>query len=320
MKKKALILGIGGQDGFYLTELLHSKGYDIWGVLRPEDLSMETLSGLQGKVTLMQGSICDRTFMARLLGEFKPHEIYNLASISFIPLSWEQPAFVGEVNGSAVGQILELIRTNSPQTRFFQAGSSEMFGHHPIESPQNEQTPFNPDNPYASAKVFASNLVANYRNKYNLFACTGILYNHESPKRGINFVSRKITLAAVSIHLGRQTELLLGDLTASRDWSYAGDIVHAMWLMLQNDAPVDIVLGSGRLHTITDMLDIAFSHFNLNWKNYVKAAEKFMRPAETRPLLADLTFARNHLKWTPKVDFNKLIGMMVETDLSDLQK
>ncbi len=319
MNKKVLILGIGGQDGFYLTQLLHSKGYEIWGVLRPEDLSSETLSGLQGKATLMQGSICDRTFMTRVLSEFKPSEIYNLASISFIPLSWEQPALVGEVNGSAVGQLLELIRTNSPETRFFQAGSSEMFGHNPIQSPQTEQTPFNPDNPYASAKVFAANLVANYRNKFNLFACTGILYNHESPKRGIDFVSRKITYAAASIHLGLQSELFLGDLSAARDWSYAGDIVHAMWLMLQNDKPIDFVLGSGILHTITDILHIAFSHFDLNWKNYVRTTEKFMRPAETKPLLADPSFARTHLHWSPSVDFEQLITMMVKEDIDRMK-
>ena len=315
MSKIVLILGIGGQDGFYLTELLHSKGYEIWGVLRPEDLCAETLSGLQGKATLLQGNICDKAFMTRVLSEIKPNEIYNLASISFIPLSWEQPALVGDVNGSAVGQLLELIRTNSPRTRFFQAGSSEMFGHNPIESPQNEQTSFNPDNPYASAKVFAANLVANYRNKYNLFACTGILYNHESPKRGTDFVSRKITLAAASIHLGLQSELFLGDLASARDWSYAGDIVQAMWLMLQKDEPVDFVLGSGILHTITDMLDIAFSHFSLNWKDYVKTDVKFLRPAETRPLLADPSFARNHLHWKSEVDFEHLIKMMVESDL-----
>lgn len=318
MKKKALILGIGGQDGYYLTELLHSKGYEIWGILRPEDLSNEILTGLQGKTTLMQGSICDRTLMARILEEVNPHEIYNLASISFIPLSWEQPALVGEVNGSAVGQLLELIRTNSPESRFFQAGSSEMFGHNPIESPQNEHTPFNPDNPYSSAKVFAANLVANYRDKFNLFACTGILYNHESPKRDVNFVSRKITRAVVSIHLGFQSELILGDLAASRDWSYAGDIVHAMWMMLQNDTPVDVVIGSGKLHTITDILDIAFSRFDLNWKDYVKTNEKLMRALETKPLLADPSFSKKHLNWTPEVDFTQLIDMMVENDLSDI--
>jgi GDPmannose 4,6-dehydratase len=319
LNKKALILGIGGQDGFYLTELLHSKKYEVWGILRPEDLSTETLSGLQGKATLIQGSICDKPFMTQILSEIKPHEIYNLASISFIPLSWEQPALVGEVNGSAVGQLLELIRINSPETRLFQAGSSEMFGHNPIESPQHESTPFNPDNPYASAKVFASNLVANYRDKFNLFACTGILYNHESPKRGIDFVSRKITHAAVSIHLGLQSELLLGNLTASRDWSYAGDMVNAMWMMLQKDAPVDIVLGSGKLHTITDILDIAFSSFNLNWKDYVKTSNRLIRPAETKPLIADPSFSKNYLSWSPKVDFKKLIDIMVEYDLSDLK-
>jgi len=320
LNKKALILGIGGQDGFYLTELLCSKGYEIWGVLRPEDLSTETLSGLQLKATLLQGSICDKTFMARILREVKPHEIYNLASISFIPLSWEKPSLVGEVNGSAVGELLELIRTNSPATRFFQAGSSEMFGHDPIESPQNEHTPFNPDNPYASAKVFASNLVANYRDKFNLFACTGILYNHESPRRGIDFVSRKITHAAASIHLGLQSELFLGNLNASRDWSYADDIVHAMWLMLQNHEPVDVVLGSGKLHTITDILDIAFSYFKLDWKDYAITSDKFIRPAETKPLVADPSFSKSHLHWESKVDFEHLIKMMAESDFNELSK
>lgn len=320
MKKKALILGIGGQDGFYLTKFLHGKGYEIFGILRPEDMCAETLNGLQGKATLIQGSICNKTFMTNVLNEIQPTEIYNLAGISFIPLSWEQPALVGDVNGSAVGQLLELIRTNLPKARFFQAGSSEMFGHNPIESPQNEHTPFNPDNPYASAKVFATNLVTNYREKYNLFACTGILYNHESPKRSIDFVSRKITQAAVFIHLGLQSELLLGDLTASRDWNYAGDIVEAIWLMMQKDEPIDVVLGSGVSHTIKDILDIAFAYFNLNWKEYVKTNEKLIRPHETRPLLADPSFARNHLNWTLKVDFKQLIEMMIESDLGETKK
>ena len=315
MSKRALILGIGGQDGYYLTELLYDKGYRVWGVLRPEDMSEGILQGLQGKAYLLEGDISDRVFMAKAISELRPHEIYNLAGISFIPLSWERPGLVGEVNGSAVGRILELIRTNLPEARFFQAGSSEMFGHDPAESPQNENTPFRPDNPYASAKVFAAHLVSNYRRHFNLFACTGILYNHESPRRGLQFVTRKITHAAAEIHRGRQRELALGDLQALRDWSYAGDTVHAMWLMLQHNEPRDFVIGSGRLHTIEDCLDIAFFRLGLKWQDYVRIDPEYVRPRETKPLLADPTQAKDVLGWWPQVDFEKLIEMMVEADL-----
>jgi GDPmannose 4,6-dehydratase len=319
LDKKALILGIGGQDGYYLTELLFGKGYQILGVLRPEDLSEETLGGLKGKATLLQGDIRDGVLMARVLDEIRPDEIYNLAGISFIPLSWQKPALVGEVNGSAVGCILELIRTNLPAARFFQAGSSEMFGHDPAESPQNEDTIFKPDNPYASAKVFAVHLVANYRKHFDLFACTGTLYNHESPKRAKQFVTRKIARAAVAIRLGLQNELVLGDLKAARDWSYAGDTVKAMWLMLQQDEPKDFIIGSGKLHTIQDCLDVAFSYVGLNWQDYVRTDPRYVRPLETRPLLADPTWANEILGWQPQVDFEELIEMMVKADLKSLQ-
>ncbi len=320
LNKRALIIGIGGQDGYYLTHLLSGKGYEIWGVALPEDLSKETLAGLKGKANLLQGDICNGVFMARVLSEVRPDEIYNLAGISFIPLSWEKPALVGEVNGSAVGRVLELIRTNLPTARFFQAGSSEMFGHDPVESPQNEETPFRPDNPYASAKVFASHLVANYRKHFGIFACTGILYNHESPKRGKEFVTRKITRAAAAIHLGLQKELVLGDLSAARDWSYAGDTVEAMWLMLQRDEPQDFIIGSGKLHTIQDCLDIAFPHVGLNWQDYVRTDPEYVRPTETKPLFADPTRAKEIVGWQPQVDFDQLIRMMVEADTEDLQR
>ena len=318
MNKKALILGIGGQDGYYLTELLFGNGYQIWGVLRSEDLSEETLTGLKGRAAILQGDMRDGVLMARVLEEILPDEIYNLAGISFIPLSWEQPALVGEVNGSAVGRILELIRTNLPVARFFQAGSSEMFGHDPAESPQNEDTPFKPDNPYASAKVFAAHLVANYRKHFGLFACTGILYNHESPRRGIEFVTRKITRAAAAIRLGLQKELVLGDLKAVRDWSYAGDTVKAMWLMLQQDTPKDFIIGSGKLHTIQDCLDVAFSHVGLKWQDYVRTDPEYVRPLETIPLLSDPSRAKEILGWRSQVDFAALIEMMVKADMEEL--
>jgi GDPmannose 4,6-dehydratase len=317
LHRTALILGIGGQDGFYLTELLFQKGYHIWGVLRPEDVSEEVIVGLKGKAELIQGSICDGPFMARVFGEVRPDEIYNLAGISFIPLSWEQPGLVGEVNGSAVGRILELIRTNLPTARYFQAGSSEMFGHDPAESPQNEQTPFKPDNPYASAKVFAAHLVTNYRKRFGLFACNGILYNHESPRRAIDFVTRKITRAAAAIHQGLQKELVLGNLNAARDWSYAGDTVKAMWLMIQNGEAQDFVIGSGKLHTIQDCLDVAFSHLGIEWKDHVRTNQEYVRPLETKPLLADPFQAREILGWQPQVDFEEFIKMMVKADLKN---
>ena len=320
MNKKALILGIGGQDGYYLTELLSRKGYQVWGLLRPQDLSEGTLAGLKGKANLLQGNICDGIFIARVLGEMRPDEIYNLAGISFIPLSWEQPALVGEVNGSAVGRILELIRTNLPAARFFQAGSSEMFGHDPAESPQSEDTPFKPDNPYASAKVFAAHLVANYRRQFRLFACTGILYNHESPRRDLQFVTRKISRAAAEIHLGLRKELVLGNLNAARDWSYAADTVKAMWLVLQQDEPMDFVIGSGKLHTIEHCLDVAFSHVGLDWKEYVRTDQKYLRPLETKPLLAEPIRAKEILDWQPQVNFEELIQMMVEADVANCKR
>ena len=223
-------------------------------MFRPKDFSEEVLSGLKGKATLLQGDICDGVFITRVLNQLHPDEIYNLAGISFIPLSWEWPGLVGEVNGSAVGRLLEIIRLNLPMVRFFQTGSSEMFGHDPVESPQNEETEFKPeDNPYGSVKVFATNLVVNYRKNFGLFACTGILHNHESPRRGKEFVTRKITHAAVAIKLGLQRELVLGDFRAARDWSFAGDTVKAMWLMLQQDEPDDFVIGSGILHFKTEI-------------------------------------------------------------------
>jgi GDPmannose 4,6-dehydratase len=320
LDKKALILGIGGQDGYYLTGLLSGKGYQVWGILLPEDLSDEVLTGLKERANLVQGSICDRVLMARMLNELRPDEIYNLAGISFIPLSWDQPARVGDVNGSAVGQILELVRTNLPNARFFQAGSSEIFGHKPAESPQDEQTPFRPDNPYASAKVFAANLLANYRKHFGLFASMGILYNHESPRRGVRFVTRKITLAAAAISLGIQKELVLGDLKAQRDWSFAGDTVNAMWLMLQQEEPGDFVIGSGKLHTIEDCLEVAFSFLALKWQDYVRIDKEYVRPSETRPLLADPSMATEKLGWRPEVDFEGLIRMMVREDLRKLKR
>jgi GDPmannose 4,6-dehydratase len=319
MSRKALILGIGGQDGYYLTNFLYRKGYEVWGMFRPEDVSEDVISGLKGQATVLQGDICDGVFMTRLLSEVHPDEIYNLAGISFIPLSWERPGLVGEVNGSAVGRLLEVIRINLPSVRFFQAGSSEMFGHDPVESPQNEGTEFRPDNPYGSAKVFATHLVANYRKKFGLFACTGILYNHESPRRGKEFVTRKVTRAAAAINLGLQRELILGDLRAARDWSFAGDTVKAMWLMLQQDEPEDFVIGSGQLHTIQNCLDVAFSYLGIEWKNYVRTDLKFVRPPDARPLLADPTRAKKILGWQPKVGFEKLIEMMVKVDTEELR-
>jgi len=318
MSRKALILGIGGQDGYYLSNLLYRKGYEVWGVLRPEDISEEVLSGLKGQATVFQGDICDGVFITRVLSQVHPDEVYNLAGISFIPLSWERPGLVGEVNGSAVGRLLETIRINLPSVRFFQAGSSEMFGHDPVEFPQNEETEFRPDNPYGSAKVFATHLVANYRKNFGLFACTGILYNHESPRRGKEFVTRKITHAAAAIKLGLQRELVLGDFRAARDWSFAGDTVKAMWLMLHQDEPDDFVIGSGILHTIQNCLDVAFSYLGIEWKNYVRTDLEFVRPVDEKPLLADPARAKKILGWQPKIGFEKLIEMMVKADIAEL--
>ena len=319
-KQAALILGIGGQDGFFLSHLLADREYSITGFLLPSDMTGPTIPFLpHGNVKLVDTGICDDASLRSIVGEDKPQFIFNFAGVSFIPYSWDAPREVEKTNGYAVGEILQIIREESPKTRFFQACSSEMFGHNPKESPQNEDTPFNPDNPYGSSKVFAYHLTKNYREKFGIFACSGILYNHESEWRPPRFVTRKITLAAASIKLKKQDKLELGALETVRDWSYAGDIVFAMWLMMNADKPKDYVLASGKLHQVKNVLDVSFGHVGLDWRDYTQVDESLKRETEGLPLCGDSSRARKELSWQPETDFESMIRMMVDTDLERLR-
>lgn len=318
--RRAVIFGIGGQDGYYMSHLLLAKGFEVTGVLLPEDMNSETVQRLPESVRLVQGSISDRELLKTVIKENKPDHIYNFAGISFVPYSWEVPPLVAEVNGFAVSIMLDIILKECPEARFFQAGSSEMFGHDPFCSPQNENTPFKPDNPYASAKVFATHIVRNYRDQMGLFGCVGILYNHESPLRGPQFVTRKITQAAAAIKMGRAEKLELGSMQPVRDWSYAGDMVDAMWLMMEAPEPKDYVLASGELHSVKDWLETAFSHVGLKWQDYVLRVGYLVRPDEGRPLCGDSSLARSELSWKPRVAFEELVKMMVEEDLLKLKE
>jgi len=316
----ALILGIGGQDGFFLSHLLADRGYSITGFLLPRDMTAPTVPHLpNGNLKLVDTGICDYLSLRRIVADDKPGFIFNFAGVSFIPYSWDAPREVEKTNGYAVGEILQIIREESPKTRFFQACSSEMFGHNPKQSPQNEDTPFNPDNPYGSSKVFAYHLTKNYREKFGIFACSGILYNHESEWRPPRFVTRKITSAAASIKLGKQDKLELGALETVRDWSYAGDIVNAMWLMMNADKPKDYVLASGKLHAVKDVLETAFGHVGLDWRDYTQVEESLKRGPEGLPLCGDPSRAREELGWQRKMNFESMIRMMVDKDLERLR-
>ena len=319
-KPVALILGIGGQDGYFLSHLLADRGYSITGFLLPRDMKAPTISHLpDGNLKLVDTGICDYVSLRRIVADDKPQFIFNFAGVSFIPYSWDAPREVEKTNGFAVGEILQIIREESPKTRFFQACSSEMFGHNPQESPQNENTRFNPDNPYGSSKVFAYHLTKNYRDKFGIFACSGILYNHESEWRPPRFVTRKITSAAASIRMGKQNQLELGALDTVRDWSYAGEIVRAMWLMMNADNPKDYVLASGKLHSVRDVLDVAFGHVGLDWHDYVLVEESLKRGPEGLPLCGDPSKAREELGWQRKMNFENMIRMMVDKDLERLR-
>ena len=318
--KRAIILGIGGQDGFFMAHFLAGMGCEVTGVLLPADKSNETIRHIpQSGVMLIESSIGEVQVLRKIIADQRPSYFFNFAGISFIPYSWEAPGEVEKVNGYAVGEILQIIKEESPETRFFQACSSEMFGHQPVESPQTEYTPFNPDNPYGSSKVFAYHLTKNYREHYGLFACSGILYNHESEWRPLKFVTRKITVAAAAMKLGKQDSLEMGAIDAVRDWSYAGDIVNAMWLMLNAEEPRDYVLASGTLHSVKDVLDIAFDHVGVDWAQYVLIDESLRRPPEGKPLCGNSSRARRELGWQPKVTFEQMIRLMVDKDLERLK-
>jgi len=320
MSKTALITGIAGQDGAYLTELLLEKKYRVFGMDRqaPEDY-VENIEHLKNKITLRQGNLMDQMSLIDLIEEAQPDEIYNFAAQSFIPLSWKEPVITGDVNALGVTRILEAIRRVKPDVKFYQASSSELFGKPEIK-PQNENTPFNPGTPYGTAKLYAHNITANYRDKLGLFSCSGILYNHESPRRGKEFVTRKITLSAAKIKLGLQKELHLGNLDAHRDWGFAKDYVHAMWLMLQQDDPDDYVIATGEEHSVRELVETAFSHLGLDWEKYVVKDPKFFRPVDLNMLVGDSSKARKKLSWKPSVSFDQLVKLMVDSDIKELKK
>jgi len=311
----AIITGITGQDGSYLAELLLSKGYRVVGMVRRSSVvTFERIQHFQDQVEILQGDLHDQSSLMDLMEQYKPDEVYNLAAQSFVPTSWNQPVLTGEVTALGVTRMLEAIRLLSPKTRYYQASSSEMFGK-VCEVPQRESTPFYPRSPYGVAKVYGHWITVNYRESYNLFAVSGILFNHESPRRGTEFVTRKITHAAVRIKLGLAKELRLGNLEARRDWGFAGDYVEAMWRMMQNEYPEDYVVGTGETHSVREFCEKAFAFLDMDYQQYVIQDPRFYRPAEVDMLVADSRKARQELGWAPKVDFASLVRMMVDSDL-----
>jgi GDPmannose 4,6-dehydratase len=317
---RAMITGITGQDGSYLAELLLEKGYEVHGVVRRSSTeTFERIAHIKDRLTLVQADLHDQVSMIGAISAVQPTEVYNLAAMSFVPTSWKQPILTAEITALGVTRVLEAIRVVDRSIRFYQASSSEMFGH-AQETPQTEKTPFYPRSPYGVAKVYGHWITVNYRESYGIHAVSGILFNHESPRRGLEFVTRKVTNAVARIKLGVQDELRLGNLDAKRDWGYAKDYVRAMWLMLQQDAPDDYVIASGRTRTVRDMCEVAFAHVGLDWRKYVKEDPEFFRPAEVHVLLGDSTKARNKLGWRPEVTFEQLIALMVDADLERVQK
>jgi GDPmannose 4,6-dehydratase len=314
----ALITGITGQDGSYLAELLLSKGYKVVGVARRSStVTNERVSHLLDDITVVQGDLHDQGSLLALMEEYEPTEVYNLAAQSFVPTSWNQPALTGDITAIGVTRILEAVRFVNPKIRFYQASSSEMFGK-VMEVPQNEETPFYPRSPYGVAKVYGHWITVNYRESFNMFATSGILFNHESPRRGLEFVTRKITDGAAKIKLGLAKELRLGNLEAQRDWGFAGDYVDAMWRMLQQDEPDNYVIGMGETHSVREFCEIAFGHIGLDFKEFVVQDERFYRPAEVDLLISDPSNARSKLGWEPAVNFKELVTMMVDADMERL--
>ena len=318
MSPRALITGITGQDGSYLAELLLEKGYEVHGMVRRASTEkFERIEHLRERITLHQGDLLDQRSLVDALRAAKPDEVYNLAAMSFVAVSWIQPTLTAEFSGIGVTRMLEAVREACPETRFYQASSSEMFGK-VRETPQTEATPFYPRSPYGVAKVYGHHITVNYRESYDLFACSGILFNHESPRRGLEFVTRKITWHAAAIKQGRREELRLGNLDARRDWGYAKDYVEAMWLMLQQDAADDFVIATGESHTVRRCVEIAFDHVGLDWQSYVVIDDAFKRPAEVDLLVGDSGNAERELGWRPQTDFEALIRLMVDADRARL--
>lgn len=317
---KALITGITGQDGSYLADLLLEKGYEVFGMVRRSSTeNFDRINHIRDKIHLRQADLLDQLSLITLIEQCQPDEIYNLAAQSFVPTSWQQPMLTGEFNALGVTKMLEAIRLVNKKIKFYQASSSEMFGK-VQEVPQNEKTPFYPRSPYGVAKVYAHWITVNYRESYGIFAVSGILFNHESPRRGLEFVSRKITDGVARIKLGLSKKLYLGNLDAKRDWGYAGDYVKAMWLMLQQKEPDDFVIATGKNHSVRELAEIAFEHVGLDYKDFVEVDPRFVRPAEVDVLLGDSSYAQKKLGWKPEVSFEQLIQMMVDADLERVKK
>ncbi len=313
--KTALITGVTGQDGSYLAEFLLKKDYEVYGIVRRSSSSnFERIKHIQDDLKLLQGDLLDQNSLIEAIEASCPDEVYNLGAQSFVPTSWNQPVLTGEFTALGVTRILEAIRLVNKKIRFYQASSSEMFGK-VAEVPQNEQTVFYPRSPYGVAKLYAHWITVNYRESYDLFCCSGILFNHESPRRGLEFVTKKVSNGVARIKMGLSNELRMGNLDAKRDWGFAGDFVEAMWLMVQQDEPEDYVISTDEAHSVKELVEVAFDYVGLNWKDYVVIDPKFVRPAEVDLLLGDSAKAKNKLKWQPKVKFEELIRMMVDYDI-----
>jgi GDPmannose 4,6-dehydratase len=316
MAKTALITGITGQDGSYLAELLLAKGYTVAGTVRRLSAPNQwRIAHLRDRVTLLPADLLDQLSLIKVIDEVQPDEVYNLAAMSFVPASWDQPMLTGEFNAQGVTRVLEAIRSVNPKIRFYQASSSEMYGK-VREVPQTELTPFYPRSPYGVSKVFAHYITVNYRESYDLFAVSGILFNHESPRRGLEFVTRKVTDGVARIKVGVTDSLHLGNLDAQRDWGFAGDYVRAMWMMLQQDTADDYVVATGQSHSVQRLVELAFQHAGLDWRDHVKFDQRFMRPAEVDHLIGNPAKARRVLGWEPEVGFEQLVGMMVDADIA----
>ncbi len=315
----ALITGVTGQDGSYLAEFLLERGYTVVGMVRrTSTINFERIQHIQEQLEIVQGDLLDQTSLMSILHDYQPDEVYNLAAQSFVPTSFSQPVLTGEFTALGVTRVLEAIRLVNPKIRYYQASSSEMFGK-VVEVPQRESTPFYPRSPYGVAKVYGHWITVNYRESYNLFGCSGILFNHESPRRGLEFVTHKITDAAARIKLGLAHELRLGNLESQRDWGYAGDYVRAMWLMLQQEQPDDYVVATGETHSVQEFVEEAFGYLDLDWREYVVQDPKYYRPAEVDLLVGDPSKAGSELGWEPTVDFRGLVRLMVDADLQALQ-
>jgi GDPmannose 4,6-dehydratase len=320
MARRALITGITGQDGSYLAELLLDKGYEVTGTVRRSSApNLWRIEHLLDRLTLRPADLLDQLSLVKVIADVQPHEVYNLAAMSFVPASWDQPMLTGEFNAQGVTRLLEAIRQVDPAIRVYQASSSEMFGK-VREVPQTELTPFYPRSPYGVSKVFAHYITVNYRESYDLYAVSGILFNHESPRRGVEFVTRKVSDGVARIKLGLADSLVLGNLDAHRDWGFAGDYVRAIWLMLQQDEPDDYVIATGRSHSVRELVELAFGHVDLDWQQFVRLDPCLRRPAEVDQLVGDAAKAHAALGWRPEVDFERLIRMMVDADLARLSR